>query len=113
MRESHENNNKNVLSTSSTGYQSSQLSCVSCVINYFSIYQTFGKLLFCITRLVGINAPFHCFKQVIILAQRTGHREEQGVITTNNNLLFQLSGHHDDLFILEVWKVVCALGYYF
>ena len=87
MQESLQNNNKSTATVLNKDMQSTHL----CVSHLFSIYQTYGKFIFCKTQ--GLHAIFHSFKQIIILDKSWEQVVEvkQKIIIRNTNLLFQFS----------------------
>ena len=84
MQESLQNNNKSTATVLNKDMQPTHL----CVCHLFSIYQTYGKFIFCTT-----HAIFHCFQKVIILDKSWEQVVEvkQKIIIRNANLLFQFS----------------------
>ena len=108
MQESLQNNNKSTATVLNKDMQPTHL----CVCHLFSIYQTYGKFIFCTTQ--GLHAIFHCFKEVIIL-DKSGEQVvevKQKIIIRNNNLLFQFSDHNNNLHDCSKTMENYALGHY-
>ena len=63
FKESVQNKNKSTATVLNKDMQPTHL----CVCHLFSIYQTYGKFIFCRTQSIILRAIFHCFEQVIKL----------------------------------------------
>ena len=75
LQESLQNNNKTTATVLNKDMQPTHL----CVYHFFSIYQTYGKFIFCTTHGSSCNFPLFWFVEV-----------KQKIIIRNNNLLFKI-----------------------